>query len=369
MIKGARFGIVYSLILIVLAFFACSEPKWKGTITNEGGVIVARNPKEPLYRTPIIDLKEDLSIGGASAEGENAVADISDFVVDDDENIYILDRKNFHVQVFDSSGKYVRTIGRKGQGPGELELSFMISLVRSSGELAIHQATRRLSFFRTDGTFVRDHSYKDLFAGRSVCDSVGHIYVMEIRQGDDGSRSIIKKLASDGSLLATLGDTPFVSSGKFNPFAPRSWFRIDTNDNFVYSYPETYEIQFFGASDAKVFKKVIRDYEPVPVTTEERSEQEKNYQGTNTDFDFPTFHPAFGWFFLSDLGHVLVATFEKTADGRIIHDIFDPKGRFVGRVPLKRVGVCIFKGKYYSREEDAEGYPMLKRYAVTWLNK
>jgi hypothetical protein len=369
MVKGTRFGIVCDLILIIFASFDCSQPKWRGSVSNEGGMIIVRNPKEPLYKTPVLELKEDLSIGGAVAEGDNAFGDIRDLVVDDDENIYLLDSENFHVQVFDSSGRYVRTIGRKGQGPGELELSLMISLVRNSHELAVHQVNRRLSFFKTDGTFVRDHLFKDLMAGRSVCDSAGNIYVMEIRFGDAGSRQIIKKLAGDGSVMATLGDAPFIGGGKFNPFGPVGWFRIDRSNNFVYGYPKTYEIQFFGASDAKVFKRIVRDYEPVAVTAEEKSEQEKAYQGTATVFDFPNYHPAYAWFFLSDLGHVFVATFEKTDEGKIIHDIFDSEGRFIGRMPLKRMGVGIFKGKLYAREEDREGYPVFKRYAVKWLVK
>jgi len=369
MVKGTRFGIVCSLILMVLVSLACSQPKWKGTISNEGGIIVVRNPKEPLYKTPILELTEDLTIGGADAQGDYAIGDIRDVVVDDAGVIYVLDFKNCHVKTFDQSGRYLRTIGRKGQGPGEFEIPLMMSLVKTRGELAVHQVNRRMSFFKTDGTFVRHYLFKDLLAGRGVCDSKGQIYIMEVRRKDSESRFVVKKLTEDGAVPATLADSPASGGEKFNPFRPVGWFQIDGIDNFVFGYPETYEIQFFGASDAKVFKRVIRDYEPVAVTAEQRSEQEKAYQGTGTIFDFPRYHGAYRWFFLSDLGHIFVATFEKTSDGRIIHDIFDPDGRFIGRIPLRRMSVGIFKGKYYSREEDAEGYPVLKRYAVTWLIK
>ena len=263
----------------------------------------------------------------------------------------------------------MRTIGRKGQGPGEFELPLMMSLIKTRGELAVHQVTRRMSFFKTDGTFLRHHLFKDLLAGRGICDSAGQIYIMEVRRGDSGSRFVTKKLAEDGTVVATLADSPAPSGDKFNPFMPVGWFKIDRSDSFVYGYPETYEIQVFGASDAILHKKIVRDYEPVAVTAEERAEQEKAAQGQGIVFDFPKFHGAYRWFFLSDLGHIFVATFEQTPDGKIIHDIFDPEGRFIGSIPLKRMGVGIFKGKFYAREQDAEGYPVLKRYAVTWLVK
>jgi len=366
MIKGTRFGIACNVLLTLLASLACTQPSWKGTIAKEGDVTVIKNPLEPIYKTPVLELKEDLSIGGPDAQGEYAIGQIRAFVVDDAGTIYVLDSKNFNVKVFDQSGEFLRTIGRKGQGPGEFELPLMLSLVRTSGELAVHQVTRRMSFFKTDGTFLRHLLFKDLFAGRGVCDSKGHIYIMEVRREDRGSRFVIKKLASDGTVIATLAESPAPGGGKFDPFAPVGWFQIDRNDNFVYGYPETYEIQFFGPSDPKVFKRVIRDYEPVAVTAKERAEQEKAAQGTGTVFDFSKFHGAYRWFFLSDLGHLFVATYEKTKDGKIIHDIFDPEGRFIGRIPLKGMGLGVFKGKYYAREEDEDGFQYVKRYAATW---
>ena len=369
MIKGIRFGVVLFMLLMFLAFFACTQPRWKGTIVKEGEVTVIKNPREPLYKIPVVELKEDLSIGGKDAQSDYALGDIRDVVVDDAGIIYVLDSKNFHIKVFDSSGKFLRTIGRKGQGPGEFEVPLMMSLIKTKRELAVHQVTRRMSFFKTDGTFIRHHLFKDLLAGRGICDSTGQIYIMEVRTGDSGSRFVTKKLTEDGTVVATLGDTPASNRDKFNPFRPVGWFEIDGSDNFVYGYPETYEIQFFGASDAKLFKKIIRYFDPVAVTAEERADQEKAYQGTNTIFDFPKYHAAYRWFFLSDRGHIFVATFEKTLDGKFIHDIFDPEGRFIGRIPLKRVGVGIFNGKYFAREEDEEGCPVLKRYAVTWLVK
>jgi hypothetical protein len=39
--------------------------------------------------------------------------------VDKKGDIYITDAYNHHIKVFDNDGKYLRTIGRKGQGPGD----------------------------------------------------------------------------------------------------------------------------------------------------------------------------------------------------------------------------------------------------------
>jgi hypothetical protein len=370
--KGMRSGFVCGVLLtFLLGFQACSQPGWKGSISNEDGVIVIRNPKEPLYKTPVLELKEDLSIGGTGASGDRILSDIRDVVVDDAGSIYVLDWQNSRIQVFDRAGTFLRTIGRKGQGPGELEIPLTMSTVGRSQELAIQQASGRFSFFKTDGTFVRSFVYKGLSSIRGLCDSTGQVYLTEIRPAQEGLRYLYKKVAADGTALATVLDVPIRSGKGYDPFAPIPWFQIGRNDEFVFGFPETYEIRIFGTT-AKLKKRILRDYDPVAVTDSERAEQEKAFQGGpfregGTTFRPSKFHAAYRWFFLSDLGHIFVATFETAPDGKTIHDVFDPEGRFIGRIPLKRIGVGIFDGKYYAREEDAEGYPVLKRYAVTWL--
>ncbi len=371
--KGTRYSIVCNLILTVMASFACSQPRWKGTVTDEEGVIVVRNPKGPLYGTPVLELTEDLSIGGAGAQGDYAMGDLRDVVIDDAGTIYILDWQNSRVQVFDRAGTFMRTIGRKGQGPGELEIPLTMSIVRKSQELAVQQASGRFSFFRTDGTFIRSLISKGLSSIRGLCDSKGQVYLTRLLPGSDGLRYAYSKMAADGTLLATLLDVQPRRAKEFDPFCPQPWFQIDRNDDFVFGYPKTYEIQIFGAN-AKLTKRILREYDPVAVTAAEKEEQrnahEKSmYREDGTVFRPSGFHAAYRWFFLSDLGHIFVATYETAPDGRIIHDIFDPEGRLIGRIPLKHMGVGIYEGKYYAREEDAEGYPVLKRYAVKWLVK
>jgi hypothetical protein len=357
-------------IAAFIAFEAAApQAKWKGTVIKEGDVTVVKNPKEPLYQTPILELKEELSLGGPEAQGEFAFGQVRHFIVDDAGAFYVLDQQNAHIKVFDAAGKYLRTIGRKGQGPGELESPMTLSFNRVKGELAVQQQTRRMTYFKRDGTFLRHQSLKDIMPLRGRVDSRGNIYVTELIIDVNDSSYATKKLAPDASVLAIIGQTP-APAGRGNrvrAFLPISYFQVDRSDNFVYGYPETYEVQFFGPDDHKVFRKIVREYDPVPVTAEERAEREKDVPpGMKADFDFPKDHSAYTRFFLSDLGHLFVQTWEKAGGERFTHDIFDAEGRFIGRVPLKPSGIEILKGKYYALEEDEEGYQYVKRYAVTW---
>ena len=350
---------------------ARSQAKWKGTVIKEGDVTVVRNLRDPIYETPILELKEDLSLGGPDARGDYVFGQIRDFVVDDSGSIYVLDQQDSHIKVFDKDGRFVRTIGRRGQGPGEFESPVTLSFNRTTNELAVCQGSRRMSFFNPDGTFLRDLSFRGMWALSGRVDSRGNITITERVIDGQTARDITQKLGSDASVIAALADSPAPASSKSTRkilvFQPASSFQLDRADNVVYGYPRTYEILIFGPTDAKLFKRITRDYDPLAVTPEEKKEMESQIPpGSGYECVFPKHHSPYERFFLSDLGHVFVQTRERTPDGKVLHDVFDAAGRFVCRIPLKSSGVTILQGKYYALEEDENGLQNVKRYTVTW---
>ena len=361
-------GLLITALISVGA--ACDREKWQGTIVKEGDVTIIKNPKNPLSETPVLEVKEDLSLGGPEAEGEYAFGRILTFAVDEEGAIYVLDQKDSHIKVFDAFGRYVRTIGRKGQGPGELLMPMTLSLNRTTGELAVHQLSRRMSYFKTDGTFLRQQSLKDTMALRGLVDSRGNIYVIDLVHGDHDSSYLIKKLSPDAAMISIIAQSPAPGTDRPNPFMAIPSFLLDQSDNLVYGCPETYEVQFMAPSDGKVFKKIVRGYDPVPITESEKKDRLAAVPPeSGIVYEFSKYHSAYEGFFMSDLGHLLVRTWEKTDDGKDINDIFDAAGRFLGRIPLKSYGITILKDKYYALEQDEDGNQYVKRYAVTWKVK
>jgi hypothetical protein len=136
----------------------------------------------------------------------------------------------------------------------------------------------------------------------------------------------------------------------------------------VVGLSEDYEAQVFKAGDHKLFMKIRKEFDPIPISDEELR-QFKKPEYSSMPFDFAKRHSAFWNLFTSDTGHLFVATWEKTEDGLFIHDVFDKEGRLVARMPFKSLGVKISGGKYYALEEDEDGYQYVKRYAVTWKIK
>jgi hypothetical protein len=344
---------------------------WKGKIYKDGDITVVQNPKEPMYKGEILALKEDLRLGEPEAKGDYAFNGIITLAVDGQDNIFVLDYKDSHIKVFDRTGKYLRTIGRKGQGPGELNSVRSAAIERSSGALLVlDMGSRRISCFDVQGKYLKSLPFKGDIPVTMALDSKGQIYIVEAILSDKESSYAFKKFTPDLNTASTLvkGPTGVSPTGAADAFRPIPTFTIDAKDQFIYGFPKTYELQYFG-TDGKPVRRILKDYQPVEVTSAEIEEVKKDTP-PGIKVDFGKNHAAFRKIFSDGEGRLFVQTFEKTKTGKgRVFDIFDADGRFMGTVPLTDTPVLFRKGSLYSLEEDEDGYQIIKRYAITWKLK
>ena len=151
MAKDTFFLIGLSILLSAAVSCGRQQAEWKGTIEDVNGVELIKNPREPMYGERIYVLEEDLSIGKASDRQEHAFSEIIDVGADNEENIYVLDFKQSHVRVFDKVGGYLRTIGKMGQGPGEIQRPTSLYITPGNELLVNARGARFLHFFALGG--------------------------------------------------------------------------------------------------------------------------------------------------------------------------------------------------------------------------
>ena len=373
----SRLGAGFLLLLIAATVAIAQSLPWKGTITKDGDVIVVKNPKEPIYKDPILSLKEDFSVGGAGATGGSMFSYLIDIAVDQNGNIFALDLRDCCIKVFDRSAKYLRTIGRRGQGPGELGGPFSMTLLPAKSEILVRDVGgRRVTVFRPDGAFVRQIPIRGM-VGEIKADLNGDFYISETIFGQGTSQDILKKMSSDLSqVLAEIVKHPADES--HNPFKSRDRWILDEKGGLIYGDAKSYEFRYFDP-EGKPVRRVLRDYELLKVTKEDIDEfgNRPVPSGFTPSYEYSTHHAAYRSFFADDHGHLFVQTWERTADNRQdIHDIFDADGRYIGRVALNRHADLINPkprfiraGKLYTIEPDKDGYEVVKRYSVEWLMK
>ncbi len=82
-------------------------------------VSVALGAPELSQETQTMELEELWRIGGADDE-DNLLGVIHEVNQDENGNIYLLDIQLMEVQVFSADGEYINTLGKQGEGPGEI---------------------------------------------------------------------------------------------------------------------------------------------------------------------------------------------------------------------------------------------------------
>lgn len=126
--------------MVVAASCGPAEPDpGKSVVHDSAGVTIFENhgPDQPLgvEVTPIADL----------IPPDSALTVVSWGVTADEVTgrIYVADRPNDRIVVFDRSGRYAGSWGRSGDGPGEFRSPFAVSM-DSSGSLVVWDNRRRL---------------------------------------------------------------------------------------------------------------------------------------------------------------------------------------------------------------------------------
>jgi len=340
--------------------------EWKGIIEEVNGVTFVKNSKEPMYGADMFELEEELSIGEAEGRERYIFSQISSIAVDEKQNIFVLDSREAHIKVFDESGDYVKTIGRRGQGPGEMSLPYSICITSQNEIMVQDLNNHRIMFFSLDGSLLKSLSTAKMIIVGPKIDSKGNIIgIVSIREPE---KQIIELKQFDSNLnyLYSLGSFSLPSrSPNYNPFMPELCWVVSKRDNVIYGYPEKYELKLFD-SEGKVIRKIVKDYKPIKITQKEIEESKKRLPGP-MELDIPQYHPAYKNLSIDDENRIFVQTWERTENKKgYYYDVFDSEGKYISKIPLKFSPQVWKKNKLYTIEEDEEGFQMVKRYKVSW---
>jgi len=365
------------LIILVLTLsllnFVSAEPQKIKTEDGVKTIINGKKPNPPKNVPAEMTLTEEISIGEKGSEEEIFSENIF-ITVDDEENIFVTDMNLNNIKVFDRSGDYVRTIGKQGQGPGELNMPTGIQIT-PEGELMVEEVlNRRLSFFTPQGKFLRSTSTADKTSLTGLIigpkgDMVGREMTME----ENKLWWEVKKYDKNLNELFTVARVEFPNplQGKINPFELMIVFDIDNDGNIIYANSKEYEIKFLSP-EGKHIKSITKKYDTIKITEKDKKEMLDRIPetpGVNVKerIEFPKYYPAFQNFTLDEKGRIFVRTFQKgKQEGEYMVDIFDSEGYFIAQMPLKLNPVLWKNNKLYATEESDQGYIIIKRYKVHW---
>lgn len=191
-----------------------------------------------------LTLVEDFRIGGADS-GKASFTDVQALKFDAHGQVWLVDRQAPEIRIFSGRGEYVRTIGRAGQGPGEIEATNGFGFGPGGLVWVPDYRLGRYSLFDTTGRFIS--SRPDLirsygYSWDGGIDAQGRLYDRISVRTDTSSRAALRRFPDTS--LARIDTLPYPSCAT----SPRPTYRLNAKNGYtVMSVP--YYANEVGAFD------------------------------------------------------------------------------------------------------------------------
>lgn len=367
-------------VFVILASYGNQNPQWKGSIEEENGVKVIKNPNEPLYGEITFDLEENLSIG--NEEDENYIFHRPQIpVVDSEENILVLDRGNHRIQKYDKDGKYLQTIGRQGQGPGEFEMPFILYLDLDDNIHVYDMVRRKVQKFAKGGNFIAS-TPSEVPKEFGVIKNENYIvntFSIEF--------FYIRLINQEGTTIKTITSFPLVESERLkndsggylslnNLCNPNLLLCPINEDLAIYGYSTDYSLFAINSKGEAVYI-IKKDELPQPVTKAEKDKvidrimeipKKLSRRQIASTIKFPKYKPFFKTIIKDDKDRIYVEKFKFPFDrsDKTEFDIFSKDGFYLYKVKIPvRYPPLIKNGFLYSIEYAQDsGYAKIIRFGI-----
>ena len=376
--------------VLVSSYTDAQSPEWKGKIEVVDGIECIHNTQTPLYPDKTVTFVEELTIGGKDQDGDVILYEPGLLTVDDNENIYISEWQDQVIKVFGSDGKYIRTIGAKGEGPGEFQFISSLAFTKDGKLVVTDLRARRTSFFDSSGQFLRSFKWlidqynfimikssSYVFGERafSGVSKNGFYYVEEMDFEGKVIRSYAKFYLAEPLIARSRGGgTSYTSL----PVAHSSIFAGDTNREWVYHcLNNKYIIEVYNTS-GKLFRKIDRPYEPVPFTKKDAEKYKAKYVGSPSEairkavreMKMPEVKNVASRMHVDDDSRLWIRTNEEKEVEYVkltAYDIYNSDGIYFARIWTPVLPYLFKDGKMYRSDVDSGmGYQSIKRYKVIW---
>jgi hypothetical protein len=349
---------------------------------SEAGVPIVRMPKRPAPPSggqPALSLRADLVIGREAGDENYMFSQLRSVQVDDQDNIYALDMKEMKVRVFDPAGRHLRTFGKKGKGPGEIDTPLRMEMT-PGGRLVIEDfGSGKFVVYSLDGQVLKEiplgkyqflirfkfNTRNEIFADTRVYDETKMVSTL-IRFNQDFEPQATLATFEEERPLRVL-----------KPFSPTFSLNLTRQGDLVLTTAEIEKYEFtVMRPDGTPIRRLVKDYDPVKVAGAAKERLEADYDPKTIPpgyrVELPKYFPALYYSIIDDQDRLFVRTYEsdERSDGPWdSYDVFDINGRYLTRfaLPDREMAFVVRRNKLYCMiQENEEGFPQVKRYDMTW---
>ena len=361
-------------VFLLILFTSCAKKgedlEYPIVVETIDEIKVLTNPDYPRDGKMTFNLIEEVSIGKEIGEEEYLLNRPFQMHVDNQGFIYVMDYSDSHILVYDDVGKYVRTIGRKGQGPGEFMPPSYFDFSQDSRVFVNDYMNQRIILYDREGNLLGGFKLDDFYMGILFAGD-GRVYFqkksqkkeVELTSEFQESQMITSIIStdSDGQNKKHLIDietetirTKAVEGGSVasSSRAERFVWALDPGGKLYAGFNKTYQITVLDAAGSVEFR-FGREY--TPVANEEHKDNPR----------LDEFHPAFFHNMLIDEdSNCWIRQFTPADFDGYLYDIFNHEGIFIKQAVLSYPLYMFKEGKAYSLLFSEFDYPMVKRFRL-----
>ena len=366
-------------------------------------IVNGKTPQPPDKKERTFIFKEDLTIGVREGDENYMFGERVYFNVDEDRNIFVTDWDRKRIQKYGPDGKYLLTIGRAGQGPGEFQNVWEPEFDKDGNLYVVDISQKRVSFFSHDGRYLKQIGFPATNVSRSpFVNSRGHFLmaVDEIKaEGEEGNRwettvglyddkfQPLEVFHLENHEIKTPGGREEDSIAQSwaalmsdMAFKPAPHYLLAPNDEIFFGFSNSYEIKVYSP-EGKLARIIRKDYDPAPVRAKDKEQYEKFQRAEFLRFlpaqfenakkkalrliRYPKFKPAYQDFTIADNGWLFVIVNSEGNESTVL-DVFDADGRYIARTEaaIPSEMLRFKKGKAYAIVTE-NSYKFLKRFSYT----
>jgi hypothetical protein len=321
---------------------------------------------------------EAVQVFGASENGSGPLYRANRVALDEAGNVYVLDGGNKNIVDFSADGALLRTMGREGEGPGEMlrprglaVVDGMTFAITSHGRMAVWSDTGELL---ADLRLATTHPHLGLDAFDDGTLIVSHVvspdspsevidnYMPQIISAYDVEGSPVREYATTPNLFRMRGVTPMGD-------LPTSSYAVDPRGRIYVTDGATYDIVAIDPDGSKPWHLSV-DLPPAPWTDEDTHNVMSHLRipGTVSDFSWPRVLPSLVFLKVDGHGHLYVYRYMRSIydqDHRIV-DVFDRDGThlFSGIQDAVPWSAAVGDIVYAIQDDEASGGDVVVAYRI-----
>jgi len=251
-----------SILLLALALIPPFLVAQKVETVN--GVRVIHNERGGKWGNNLeVKLELIRTIGGIDVEDANlAFRDPRDIVLDSAGNMFILDSGNNRIQMLNPEGIFIKTIGRRGQGPGEFQFPYSVAIDSQDYLYVFDSVNLRIQVFTPEGKQEKTIKFKTYAQNqirllKSGLVVMGGMYGFRPFMEKRKLPKLIEVVDKNGKMINTFGEMRDYKNLNVNMNGNWFYLDLDTEENICLSFQFQNRIEKYS-SDGKLLWQADR---------------------------------------------------------------------------------------------------------------